>query len=62
MPIISAILAILKILTMFDKWIPIIRRMFQKDPVEQVKEAEKAHDEAAKKAERDNDTGGSFGG
>lgn len=62
MGIIQAILAVLKIISFVDKWLPIVLKWFQKDPIEQVKESEKKHDEASKKAELDDDTSGSFNG
>ena len=62
MNFITAIVSIVKILTLFDKWIPIVLKYFQKDPVKQVIDDQKEHDEATKKTEMGDDTSGNFGG
>lgn len=62
MGIIQAILGVLKIISLVDKWLPIVLKLFQKNPVEQMKESEKKHEESAKKAARDDDTSGAFNG
>lgn len=62
MGIIQAIVAALKAFGILADIFKSIARMFRKDPVKQIQDAEKAHDEAAKKAERNDDTSGSFGG
>ena len=62
MNLITALLSIIKILTLFDKWIPIVLKWFQKDPVKQIIEDQKEHDEATKKTEMVDNTSGNFGG
>ena len=62
MQIFSAIIALFKAISLFDKWAKIVMRLFRKDPVKQEKELEKEHENAAKKAENNDDTSGSFGG
>jgi len=57
----QAILAILKIITLFDKWVPMIIKWFQKNPVKELKKAEEKHEEATKKAATGDDTGDLFG-
>jgi hypothetical protein len=61
MQIIGAIIAIVRALTLIDKWIPMFVRLFRKDPLKVIEEKEAEH-EAAKKKEANNDTSGTFGG
>lgn len=60
--IIQAIIAVVNGLKIIRELFNSIARMFRKDPIKQIIEEEKKHDDAAKKAERSDDTSGSFGG
>lgn len=62
MNIIGIISAVIKFITLFDKWSYIFAKWLQKNPVEEAKKAEEKHSESKKKERTSDDTSGSFGG